>query len=208
MTGLPNARSLQTQFEKEAARASRNGGSFQLLMLDLDGFKAVNDTFGHKTGDRLLKEISRVMRGQLRDYDFLARYAGDEFVVVAPETAAEDVADLCCRIERAVSEFELKVEGSEKSARVGVSIGAASYPQNGETLDQMIAAADKRMYSAKTQHKAAAKQTPQADATTANVLTAPQKPAAEEPRAEESNRDGFIVELSESHVIAASAAIN
>ena len=63
-------------------RAGRNGTSFQMLVLDLDGFKAVNDTFGHKVGDRMLKEISRVIGGELRDYDFLARYGGDEFVAI------------------------------------------------------------------------------------------------------------------------------
>lgn len=208
MTGLPNARSLQTQFEKEAARASRNEGSFQLLMLDLDGFKAVNDTFGHKTGDKLLKEISKVMRGQLRDYDFLARYAGDEFVVIVPETTTEDVEDLCRRIERAVSDFELKIDGAleQKSARVGVSLGAAGFPQHGETLDQIIAAADKRMYAVKTLHKTK-KQLP--------AVESPQDPSAEksttpecENAAAPSSTDGFIVELNESHIIAASAAVN
>jgi len=86
MTGLPNARSLQIQFEKEVARASRSDTSFQLLMLDLDGFKAVNDCFGHKVGDEMLKEIGQVIGEQLRDYDFLARYGGDEFVALIPET--------------------------------------------------------------------------------------------------------------------------
>src|SRR5689334_17178327 len=105
MTGLPNARSLHAQFEKEAARAMRGGTSFQLLMLDLDGFKAVNDTFGHKTGDLMLKEIGRIISSQLRDYDFLARYAGDEFVAIVPNAKPEDVTDLCARIESAVNSF-------------------------------------------------------------------------------------------------------
>src|SRR5205814_1504578 len=120
MTGLPNARSLQIQFEKEMGRANRNEGSFQLLMLDLDGFKAVNDSFGHKVGDELLKEIGRVIRGQLRDYDFLARYGGDEFVALIPEANPADVLDLCDRIERAVAEFALYVDKTN-FASVGVS---------------------------------------------------------------------------------------
>ena len=198
MTGLPNARSLQMQFEKEVARASRTGNSFQVLMLDLDGFKAVNDTFGHKAGDEMLKGIAKVMLEQLRDYDFLARYAGDEFAAIIPETETESVRDLCYRLERAVCEFTLPVaEG--RFARVGVSIGAASYPQSGSTLDQMIIAADKAMYSVKARHKQkqnangeAIKKSAEADRE--NVM--PEKIA----------EDHFIVELDETHVV--SSAIN
>lgn len=152
MTNLPNARSLQLQFEKETARASRNGANFHLLMLDLDGFKAVNDTFGHKTGDKLLKELARVMTDQLRDYDFLARYAGDEFVAIVPETDRESISELSRRIEKAVNEFVLPL-GEGECARVGVSIGAACYPNDGETLDQIIIRADKGMYEVKAQRK-------------------------------------------------------
>lgn len=157
MTGLPNGRSLQMQFEKEIARARRNGSSFQVLMLDLDGFKLINDTFGHKAGDKLLKEISRVMLGQLRDYDFLARYAGDEFVAIIPETDNKAVFELCHRMEKAVREFKLDV-GKGRRAGVGVSLGAAAYPNSGETLDQIIIAADKAMYAVKARRKARRKQ--------------------------------------------------
>ncbi len=153
MTALPNTRSMQLQFEKEIARARRKGTGFQILMLDLDGFKAVNDTYGHKVGDKLLKDISIVMRRQLRDYDFLARYAGDEFVAIIPETTHEDVRDLCQRIEKAVREYKLDI-GKGKFASVGVSMGAAAYPNSGETLDQLIIAADKEMYAVKGRRKA------------------------------------------------------
>ncbi len=152
MTGLPNARSLQIQFEKEVARAGRGGSSFQLLMLDLDGFKKVNDSFGHKVGDEMLKEIGKVILGQLRDYDFLARYGGDEFVALIPETSHEDVQDLCSRIETAVGAFALPV-GDNKHASVGVSLGSSGYPEEGETFDQMIVAADRAMYERKTSRK-------------------------------------------------------
>lgn len=152
MTGLPNARSLQSQFEKEVARATRKGTGFQVLMLDLDGFKAVNDTYGHKVGDQLLKGIAKVMLGQLRDYDFLSRYAGDEFVAIIPEAENRSLNELCMRIERAVENYELQV-GNGNVAKVGVSLGAASFPQSGETLDQIIIAADKAMYRIKAFRK-------------------------------------------------------
>lgn len=152
MTGLPNARSLQVQFEKEAARAKRKNTSFHLLMLDLDGFKAVNDNFGHKAGDQMLKEIGRVIRDHLREYDFLARYAGDEFVAIIPETDELDINELCTRIEDGVNDFVFRV-GENQFARVGISIGTAAFPKNGESLDQVIVAADKAMYSVKDLHK-------------------------------------------------------
>jgi diguanylate cyclase (GGDEF)-like protein len=116
-------------------------------MLDLDGFKAVNDSFGHKVGDELLKQVGRVIRGQLRDYDFLARYGGDEFVALIPETTDEDVADLCSRIEKAVCTFTLPV--GDFMASVGVSLGSSGYPDDGDTFDKMVAAADMAMYNCK-----------------------------------------------------------
>ena len=190
MTSLPNARSLQMQFEKELARASRNGSSFQVLMLDLDGFKAVNDTFGHKVGDNLLKEISKVMNGQLRDYDFLARYAGDEFVAIIPETNEEEVKDLCERMEQAVADFALFVD-EDNFARVGVSLGASSYPHDGETLDQIIIAADKEMYAVKAVRKRKK---------AAEMILNDNSPIPIE------IEDSLIYELDESHII--SSAIN
>ena len=197
MTGLPNARSLQIQFEKETARAGRNGSSFQVLMLDLDGFKAVNDTFGHKVGDKLLKGLAGVMNGQLRDYDFLARYAGDEFVVIVPETDAEEILDLCSRIEKAVCDFALPV-GDDKFAQVGISIGAACFPNHGDTLDQVIVSADKAMYAVKAERKA--KRAESKILSEANVLI------AEILEPEHFTEENYIVELDESHII--SSAIN
>ena len=211
MTGLPNARNLQIQFEKEVARASRSGTSFQLLMLDLDGFKAVNDSFGHKAGDEMLSEIGKVILGQLREYDFLARYGGDEFVILIPETNAGEVVDLCVRIERAVSEFSLNVD-NEKCASVGVSLGSSSFPANGGTIEEMIAAADKAMYDRKTSRK----QTVSSLDTDENIIDEPigmpggfgewvllNNDVPFDPYI----NDGFIIELDESHVLS-TLAIN
>ncbi len=219
MTALPNARSLQIHFEKEAARAERNGSRFQVLMLDLDGFKAVNDTYGHKAGDKLLRELSKVMRGQLRDYDFLARYAGDEFVAIIPETDSISVEELCQRIEKSVNDFVLPV-GDGKFARVGISIGAASYAGGGETLDQIIISADKAMYNVKALRKQLKEQdleklqqqkqqllqkTPVAPKP---IVVRPIEPTAlkNEDIIVEANPESFVVELDESHII--SSAIN
>src|SRR5256714_4508517 len=152
LTGLPNSRAMYVRFEQEASRARRSGRPFQVVMLDLDDFKQVNDTFGHKTGDRVLREVGRIIQAQLREYDFLARYAGDEFVAIVQDLSNEQTNELRERIERAVSRFSLHVRG-DKHARVGISIGSASYGVHGETLDHLLIAADEAMYSAKSRPK-------------------------------------------------------
>ena len=208
LTSFPNARSLQLQFEKEAARATRADTSFQLIVMDLDGFKAVNDTFGHKVGDQMLCEVGKVIQQQLRDYDFFARYGGDEFVALIPDAAYADVADLCSRIEGAVNDFRLPID-EHIVATVGVSLGFAGYPQSGSTFDQMLVAADRVMYSSKLSRKRAS----------ANGKSVLDRPVAEMVDAETGlysaniaasgrpSNESFIVELDESHVVA-SEAIN
>ena len=152
ITGLPNARALHIRFNEEEARAQRLGSSFQVVMLDLDDFKQVNDTFGHQVGDQMLREVARVLQAQLREYDFLARYAGDEFVAVVQELTDEQAADLRRRIERAVERFSLRVP-PDRHARVGVSVGAARYGLDGETLTHLLITADQAMYRVKSEHK-------------------------------------------------------
>ncbi|MGH9958969.1 MAG: diguanylate cyclase [Pyrinomonadaceae bacterium] len=152
LTGLPNARYLALRFEEETSRARRTGRSFQVMMLDLDDFKIVNDTFGHKVGDKMLRAIAPGIGGQLREYDFLARYAGDEFVAVVQELVGSQVEELQSRIENAISQFSLHVRG-DKRARVGISIGTATYGVDGETLDQLLVAADQAMYRVKSSRK-------------------------------------------------------
>lgn len=152
LTGLPNARSLTLRFEEEAARARRTERGFQVVMLDLDEFKIVNDSYGHKLGDNMLREVAAIIQRQLREYDFLARYAGDEFVALVQEVDGIQVEELCMRIENAVSQFSLPA-GRDRSARVGISIGTATFGSNGETLDQLLIAADDQMYQMKSNHR-------------------------------------------------------
>lgn len=186
MTLLPNARSLQMQFDKEVARSSRGNTTFQLLMLDLDGFKAVNDTYGHKVGDDMLRSIGQVIREQLRDYDFLARYGGDEFVALIPEADSTGIADLCERIEKAVAGFSLPVSDT-LTASVGVSLGASCYPLSGENFDKMIVAADNAMYDRKMKRK--------------RFSTAPRPQTKPDALPVAPTADALIVELDETHVI-------
>ncbi len=152
LTALPNARYLALRFEEEASRARRTGKSFQVVMLDLDDFKIVNDTYGHKVGDKMLREMAGIIQAQLREYDFLARYAGDEFVAVVQELVGSQVDELRMRIEQAVAGFSLHVRGNRR-ARVGISIGTATFGQDGQSLDQLLVAADQAMYRTKSLHK-------------------------------------------------------
>lgn len=212
MTGLPNARSLRQQFEKESARAMRAGSTFQVLMLDLDGFKQVNDTFGHKAGDMMLAGIARTIETQLRDYDFLARYAGDEFVAIIPNSTTADVFDLCRRIEGAVNGFSLTI--GDEEARVGVSIGSAGFPHAGDSFDQLLISADKKMYLKKSVHKrgskTAAASSVEPPAETKMATTAP--PANSDVTSYPSGavsiveEESDVVEVDETHIV--SSAVN
>ena len=152
LTELPNARSMYLRFEQEVSRARRTGKPFQVIMLDLDDFKQVNDTYGHKTGDQMLREVAKLLQGQLREYDFLARYAGDEFVAIVQEISHQQVEELSERIEQTVTRFALHVRANHY-ARVGISVGTATFGTDGETLDQLLIAADEAMYSVKSTHK-------------------------------------------------------
>ena len=152
LSGLPNARYLSLRFDEEAARARRTDRTFQVMWLDLDEFKNVNDTFGHKVGDKMLREVAHIIASQLREYDFLARYGGDEFVALVQEVVGSQVDELCLRIENAVSKFSLMV-GRNRFARVGISIGTATFGIDGETLDQLVVAADEKMYRMKSSHR-------------------------------------------------------
>jgi diguanylate cyclase (GGDEF)-like protein/putative nucleotidyltransferase with HDIG domain len=152
LTGLPNARRLHVRFEEEVSRARRTGNPFQVIMLDLDDFKLVNDTFGHKLGDRMLRDVAGLVHAQLREYDFLARYAGDEFVAIVNDATVEQVEELRERIERTVSDFSIDIRAQGR-ARVGISVGSAVFGVDGETLDQLLVAADQAMYRAKSTHK-------------------------------------------------------
>lgn len=171
LTGLPNARSLHARFDEEVARSQRTNKPFEVIMLDLDDFKQVNDTFGHKVGDRMLREVAALVHSQLREYDFLARYAGDEFVAIVPDIVSDQVEELRERIESLVSEFGIDVR-SQGRARVGISVGSAVYGVDGQTLDQLLVAADQAMYRAKSAHKTGG-------LSTGRLASAPAKSATE-----------------------------
>jgi diguanylate cyclase (GGDEF)-like protein len=154
LTRLPNRRSLASQAEVEIARASRAGQPFAVVMADVDRFKQINDTYGHQKGDELLGLIADGFRRNLRPYDFCARYAGDEFVVILPGCDAELAAHRAEDIAMTIAALPLALANGEKSP-VSVSLGVAAFPADGKTYEDLLAVADARMYRRKAQEKKA-----------------------------------------------------
>jgi diguanylate cyclase (GGDEF)-like protein/putative nucleotidyltransferase with HDIG domain len=148
LTGMPNARSLHFQFAQEANRANRQRTPLSLLMMDLDGFKKINDTYGHHAGNEFLIGIANVIAAELRSYDYLARYAGDEFVALLPGATETDVEDLMWRIQCAVEKFALPVQERDH-VKAGVSLGSARYDSEADSLERLLKIADRRMYKNK-----------------------------------------------------------
>ncbi len=148
LTGLPNRRFLSETMEWMLARVARNPHLCAVLYLDLDGFKKVNDRFGHQAGDRLLIEFSRRLVSHLRKGDLVARLGGDEFVVfLDPLESSEGIPGIVDGIVARLNESPLIPELGLNE--VGVSIGWAIYPEDGNDVDGLIAVADRRMYERK-----------------------------------------------------------
>jgi len=148
LTGLPNSRYMYSFFDQERSRSERHGYALVLMMMDLDGFKKINDTFGHHVGDEILRRVAQVSRGQVRSGDTLIRYAGDEFVAVLHRVTPEMVTEMKTRLQAAVDNFTYEVRPG-RLAHVGISIGYATYGQDGTAIDELMEVADKRMYEDK-----------------------------------------------------------
>ena len=148
LTGIANRRSLLARIEYEIARHTRARRRFAVLMLDLDGFKVLNDRFGHAAGDDLLRDVAAAMRRSIRSQDTVARLGGDEFCVLAPETDLPGTGPLTARIARAVSDVTAGVE------RLRASYGVALFPDDGDSAASLLHAADQRLLDAKReQHR-------------------------------------------------------
>jgi diguanylate cyclase (GGDEF)-like protein len=152
LTGLPNLRAILRAFDVETNRVRRTNQAFTFLMMDLDGFKKINDTLGHHAGDLFLKEISKQIKSHLRVTDFLGRYAGDEFVAILPHTRQHEVAELVTRIKFAIDSHTVTTEDG-RIARGGISIGVAECDGNEITLEELMARADAEMYADKAERK-------------------------------------------------------
>jgi diguanylate cyclase (GGDEF)-like protein len=146
LTGLANYRRLLDVLDSEIKRHDRTGRSFAVLLLDLDGLKKINDAHGHLVGSRALRRVADILRIHCRSIDTAARYGGDEFVLVLPET--EPAATV--QVVRRVSE---QVNNDGEKPSISVSAGAAIFPQDGKTIDELLAAADRALYREKRSSK-------------------------------------------------------
>jgi len=151
LTGLANRRHLQDRLEAQIAHARRRNSVVALMYLDLDGFKEVNDTFGHDSGDELLIDVARRLRGALRDDDVVARLGGDEFVVSLPDLHA--VADVDFVATKLIDVLSAPYALEAGEARISGSIGVAMFPRDGDSPKALLVAADRALYRAKTAGK-------------------------------------------------------
>ena len=148
LTGLYNRRYLVERLGQEMNRVDRYGGTLAFAMIDLDGFKPVNDKYGHVFGDRLLRAVASEISRSLRTPDVAARYGGDEFAVILPHTQPEGALRVCERIRQAVE--QLAVSAGDVPVSVTATLGVADYPSNDiASAEELIHAADEALYGAK-----------------------------------------------------------
>jgi len=152
LTGLPNRRHLDRHLAEQVARVRRHGGQFSVLVLDMDGFKQINDEFGHQAGDSALKEVAQVLRGSLRPYDVCARFAGDEFVLVIAECDGIQAERRRLDLQQAIASLWVEPLPG-RVVPLSVSVGAATYPDDAGTIEDAIRVADQRMYRDKADRR-------------------------------------------------------
>lgn len=147
LTGLPNLRVGRDRLLREIVLAKRNKSQFALLFIDLDGFKDINDSYGHEVGDCVLKVVSKRIAHSLRDVDTVARVGGDEFIVIiSPAESRQAIATVAQKVIEAIAE---PIQVTDDVASLGASVGIALYPEDGQTADGLLKSADQAMYRVK-----------------------------------------------------------
>ncbi|WP_319583294.1 GGDEF domain-containing protein [uncultured Pseudodesulfovibrio sp.] len=151
LTGLPNRSWFFDRLDEEIDRAARYGNKLSLIMIDLDHFRRVNDSFGHPLGDLALAEVARLLNANIRTSDVAARYGGEEFMIILPETDAERAALAAEKLRVVVEVNDISLEGPEIKVTIscGVADLASVHPQKGSLRDSLVVAADRAMHQAK-----------------------------------------------------------
>lgn len=149
LTGLANRRVLQERLQAEIRRARRYEHPLALMMIDLDYFKAYNDTHGHPAGDDVLRRLAGLLQDAVRETDLVARYGGEEFVVLLPETDALQALEVAEKLRSVVEAYPFPKEETQPLDRITVSLGVAAYPEDGQTAKTIVQRADEALYGAK-----------------------------------------------------------
>jgi diguanylate cyclase (GGDEF)-like protein len=152
LTGLPNRRALDERLEEEVLAARRNNYSFAVIMMDLDGFKDVNDTYGHSTGDDVLRVVFNQMSRGVRNTDFLARYGGDELTLILSQTEMSSAQIVSEKILEGMRNIKYKLPDGRR-LKLGISGGIAIYPVHARSGSELLRAADAALYQAKKYHR-------------------------------------------------------
>jgi diguanylate cyclase (GGDEF)-like protein len=148
LTGLPNRRALDERLEDEVLSARRNNYSFTVIMMDLDGFKEVNDTYGHSTGDDVLRMVFNQMARGVRNTDFLARYGGDELTLILSQTEMSSAQVVSEKILEGMKRLKYKLPDGRR-LKLGISGGIAIFPVHARNGPDLLRAADAALYNAK-----------------------------------------------------------
>ena len=162
LTGLPNRRSMFVHLSRELARAERLKGEVALIVMDVDGFKTINDSYGHHVGDHALREVSVALQDGLRPYDLCVRYAGDEFIIVLTDCSRETAELKRGELQERVAQIDVEVRPG-KRLPLAVSAGAAVFPHDGTTYESLLAEADHRMYRDKAARRGQLRPRPRID---------------------------------------------
>lgn len=149
LTGLANRRAFDERLDEEIRRSSRYNHPFVLFMIDLDRFKQINDTYGHLMGDKALQLVANGIAEAVRDTDFSARYGGDEFVLILPETKREHAIDIVVKITTVIDSLPPPWADQEDPLQLSLSVGTACFPEHGLDGEGLVAAADLALYQAK-----------------------------------------------------------
>ena len=149
MTELYNYRKMSRDLEREIVRSKRYRHPFSFIMVDIDHFKDFNDLHGHQAGDQVLREVARLLDSGRREVDRVYRYGGEEFSILLPETAGQEAVHVAEKLRSLIESVEIEVEGHPEPSSITISLGVASFPDDSDSLDSLIEAADGALYGAK-----------------------------------------------------------